>query len=131
MTNSKNPKSLDSSHDIDDNFKLHQSLKSSSYNSSIKRIRRQLPNKHQRMFSSFIHAPGMDNFNNMLANTLARPKSIIAGSILAMIGVSGGVLLSKYYGYSYNYLLLFIFFIIGYLLELIIELVLKFFIRNN
>jgi hypothetical protein len=111
--------------EFSENIKLHKSLKTSSYNSSIKRIRKRLPTKNQRLFSSFVHAHGMDTFNDFVANTIARPKSILAGSILALSGVITITYLAKSYGYSYNYLLLFTLFILGYLLEIIIELIIR------
>ncbi len=112
-----------------ENIKLHRDLKSSSYRSSLKRIRKQLPSSHQRLLSSYVHGRGMDSFNDLVANTIARPKSVLAGSILAAVGVIGSVYLAINYGYSYNYLLMFLFFVFGYLAELIIELIIRFFVR--
>lgn len=110
---------------FNENIELHKALKASSYDSSIKRIRKRLPRKNQRLFSSLIHARGMDNFNDLVASTLARPKSILAGSILAILGVITITYMAKSYGYSYNYLLLFMLFIVGYSIEIIIELVIR------
>lgn len=113
----------------EDSLKLHKQLKTSSYNTSLTRIRKRLPNKKQRAFSRFIHAKGMDSTNDILVATIGRPSSIIGGSIFALIGVGIGVYLSRYYGYSFNYLLLFLFFIMGYAVELLIETIIKFFVR--
>lgn len=114
---------------VEDNFKLHKQLKTSSYSSSLIQIRKRLPKKKQKAFSHVIHAKGMDSSNDFIANTIARPNSIIGGSLLALVGVLVGVFLSRYYGYSYNYLLLFLLFILGYVIELLIESVIKFFVR--
>lgn len=111
------------------NMKLHEDLKRSSYKSSTKRIRKQLPKQSQRSFSSYIHAHKMDSLNDMLSATIARPRSILGGSILALLGVLIGVYFSKYYGYSYNYLLLFICFVVGYVIELLVELFIGLFVR--
>lgn len=113
----------------ENNIGLHKRLRDSSYHSSLGNIRKRLPKKKQRAFSKFIHARGMDSFNDLLANTIGRPNSIIGGSILALVGVSVGAYLAKFYGYSFNYLLLFLLFILGYLVELLIETVIKFFVK--
>lgn len=113
------------------NIRLHKDLKDSSYSQSLKRIRKNLPKNKHRVFSSFIHAKGMDTFNDSVGNILARPRSILAGSLVALIGVIIGIYLAQYYGYSYNYLLLFLFFIFGYVIELIIELIVCFFIKTK
>lgn len=117
------------SQEFEETLRLHKNLKSSSYDSSLKRIRQQLPKKNQKALSGIIHAKGMDSVNDLLINTFARPKSILGGSLLALIGVSIGAYLAKYYGYSYNYLLLFLLFILGYVIEFLVESVINFFVR--
>jgi hypothetical protein len=115
--------------EVEDNLKLRRQLKNASYKSSLSSVRKNLPKRKQRLFSGLIHAPGMDNSNDILARTIARPKSIIGGSIVAVVGTVASVYLSKYYEYSYNYLLLFLFFVLGYAVELVFESVIKFFVR--
>jgi hypothetical protein len=115
----------------EDNINLHKKLRASSYASSMGNIRKRLPHKQQRAFSRFIHARGMDSFNDLLTKTIGRPNSIIGGSIFALIGTFLAIFLSKYYGYSYNYLLLVLFFVLGYLLELLGETIVGLFIKRN
>lgn len=116
---------------LDNSIGLHKDLKANSYSSSLKRIRKQLPSKTQRSFSSYIHAHGMDSTHDLTATTLARPRSILTGSLLAFIGTLVGVYLSKYYGYNFNYLLFFLFYVVGYLIEFLIELIIGFLVRHK
>jgi len=118
-----------SKYHADSNINLHKQLRANSYSSSLGNIRKRLPKKKQRAFSHFIHARGMDTFNDFLVKTVARPNSIIGGSSLALAGIILGVYLAKYYGYSFNYLLLFLLFILGYLIELLFESIIKFFVK--
>ena len=115
--------------DIFENLELHNNLKKSSYQSSIKRIRKQLPKKRHRAFSSFIHARGMDTTHEYVINTISRPYSILVGSIFAFIGTWLAIYLSMHNSYSYNYLLFFIFFIIGYFVETVFEIIIKVFVK--
>jgi hypothetical protein len=119
-----------SSKSIEGNLRLHKSLKSSSYDEALKSLREQLP-KHKSRFSKVSHGKGMDELSDFLAMTLARPRSILCGSLLALIVVLKGVYLSSHYGYSYNYLLLVLFYLIGYFLELIIELIIGIFVKRT
>lgn len=119
------------SKDINQTIQLHRDLKASSYDSSINRIRKSLPSSNQRAFSSLIHGHGMDSLNDLVANILVRPKSILAGSILTLVVVTITAYLARSYGYSYNYLLLFLFFIVGYVIGLLLELIFSLFKKHR
>jgi len=107
----------------ENSINLHKNLKSVSYKSSLKRIRKLLPNQFERVVSKFMHGDGIDNMNEILIKTIARPNGILIGSLFALLATLTTVYLAIYYGYSYNYLLLFMSFVIGYLIECVVAIV--------
>lgn len=116
---------------IEENMALQKRLKQNSYRELLKRIRRQLPTKQHRAFSRFIHAPGMDSFNDLMSAVIGKPIAIITGSLFALAGVLTGIYLSLANGYSFNYLTLFSFYIFGYAIALLVESLINFFVKIN
>ena len=53
-----------------------------------------------RTFSKVLHTPVVESTSTVLSSTVARPKSIIAGSFVSLVVVSILYLISKHYGYS-------------------------------
>ena len=52
-----------------------------------------------RTFSKVLHTPVIESTSAALSSTIARPKSIIAGSFVSLVVVSILYLVSKHYGY--------------------------------
>lgn len=97
-------------------------LKNEAFKRSINRTRKQL-SKPNRAFSKLVHQPVVDAVSRAGAQTIARPKGLLVGSILALAGSSYLLWSAKHYGYTYNYLVVILLFATGYILGLIIELI--------
>lgn len=97
-----------------------QGLKSHMFSRTLARTRKHL-NKPDRVLSKFVHNPTVNTISSLGEKTIARPSGLLAGSVVAFIGVSVFYYLSKHYGFAYNWLLIVILFIGGYALGYILE----------
>jgi hypothetical protein len=100
---------------------INHELRAEALRRSLNRIRKHL-NKPQRAFSKAIHQPGVDALSKVGERTIARPTSLVIGSIVALAGSSYLFYSAKHYGYTYNYLSVILLFVGGYVAGLIIEL---------
>lgn len=114
------PKYKEKTHE---NHTVHatQSLKSHMLQRTLVRTRKHL-NKPDQVLSKVVHNPAVNKISELSEKTIARPPSLLAGSIAAFIGVSVLYYLSKHYGFAYNWLLIVLLFISGYILGYIFEL---------
>ncbi len=91
---------------------------------NLTNIRRNL-NKKDKILSSFINNTAVEKISESASKTIARPSGFLGGAILAFIGSLSYLVFVKYVGISYNYLLFFGFFIVGFLIGILLELVIK------
>lgn len=101
----------------------HASLKATAYIRTLTKIQHKLP-KPARTFSKLVHNPALEKISNVSAQTIARPSGLLGGSIVAFLGSTTLLYLSKYYGYRYNYTVFFVCFIGGFLIGAMLELLL-------
>jgi hypothetical protein len=96
---------------------VNKQLKDMSFSRTMVRTRKRL-SAPSRAFSKVIHAPVIDKSSEFVGKTVARPSGMLAGAFLAFIGTSILLWVTRYYGYSYNYLLVILLFAGGMVLGL-------------
>jgi hypothetical protein len=99
---------------------INKQLKDMAFSRSMTRTRKKL-SKPSRAFSKVIHAPIVDKSSEFVGKTVARPSGMLTGAFLAFIGTSALLWITKYYGYTYNYLLVILLFVGGMVLGLALE----------
>lgn len=77
-----------------------------------------------RAFSRFIHAKPVEAASEFLASTIARPNSLLAGSIAAFLAVTVLYLVANYYGFKLSGFETIAAFVIGWILGTIYDYVL-------
>jgi len=97
-------------------------LKAETFRRTLSRIRKHL-SVGDKSLSKAIHQPVVDAVSKVGEKTVARPKGILTGAIVALVGSSWVLYSAKHYGYSYNYLIVLILFAGGYLVGLVLELI--------
>jgi len=107
-----------------DNFiyGLHQAMKTQTYRRSLERVRSKL-SRTEKIGSKIIHQPVVDTVSNGLAKTAARPSGILGGGLVALIGSSFLLYMSKHYGFTYNFFIFFVLLAAGFVLGVTLELV--------
>jgi hypothetical protein len=83
----------------------------------------------ERTFSKVVHNNTVDTISNVTGATAARPSGLLFGGIFSVVGSLGVLIISRYYGYEYNFLLSILFFIGGFFFGLLVELLLRLFKR--
>lgn len=79
-------------------------LKDQSLKQGLKSIQRHLP-AYQRPFSKFIHNPVVESTSDFVGATGARPSGIFVGGLFSLIFSVFIMIVCRYYGYEYNYLI--------------------------
>ncbi len=97
---------------------------------SLGRARKHL-SAPDKALSKLIHQPVVDGLSKVGEKTIARPKGILSGAIVALAGSSYLLYSAKHYGFKYNYLIVIILFAGGYVIGLLIELLSLAFRRSN
>lgn len=96
-------------------------IKKSAYRKVIKQAQSQMKGV-DKSFSKFIHKPTVEKVSDVSARTVARPTSLLFGSVFAFIASLIFYIFAKRSGFEYNYLLFLMVFIGGYFVGLIFEL---------
>lgn len=104
-----------------DTLGVQQSMKNRAYKRELAKIQTKLP-RGSRSFSKFIHNPTVETVSNIGAQTIARPSGLLGGSIVAFVGSLVLYVMTKQYGFTYNYLMMFLLFLGGFAIGAIIEL---------
>jgi hypothetical protein len=91
---------------------VNRHLKDMAFSRTMVRTRKRL-SAPSRTFSKIIHTPAIDKSSEFVGKTIARPSGMLTGAFLAFIGTSILLWVTRYYGYSYNYLLVILLFIGG------------------
>lgn len=109
---------------------VNKNMKKTAYKKELQRIQSNLK-KPDRVFSKFIHNKNVEAASDIGAKTFARSSGILGGSIVALFGSSMYLWMSKNYGFSYNYFVFIILFILGFSLGIVVELVIKPFLKKH
>lgn len=104
-------------------------VKKLTYQRTLKRTQNRL-RLPDRTLSRFIHQPAIEKVSELASKTIARPSGLLGGSILAFLGTLSVLLLSRKYGYEFNYLVFFMMFVGGFAVGALAELTAKAFSRK-
>lgn len=103
---------------------LNKSMKKIAYKKELRKIRHNLK-KSEKTFSKFIHNQAIETVSEIGAKTVARPSGILGGGLVALVGSSCYLWMSKNYGFSYNFFVFIILLIAGFFLGLLVEIIVK------
>ena len=103
---------------------IDRNVKKKAYKKEIHRIQTHLP-KAQRSFSKFIHAPTIEAVSEVSSKTVARPSGLLGGGIAAFGGTTILVLISRHYGFTYNFFVFIALLVIGFIVGLIAEMIVR------
>jgi len=103
---------------------IDRNLKKKAYKKELHRIQTHLP-KSQRAFSKVIHSRGVEVVSEVGGKTVARPSGLLGGGIVAFVGTLGLILVSRHYGFSYNFFVFIVLLIGGFFLGLVIEMIVR------
>lgn len=103
---------------------IDRSIRKKAYKKELHRVQSHLP-KVQRPFSKFIHARPVEVVSEVSGKTVARPSGLLGGGIVAFVGTLALVLLSRHYGFSYNFFVFILLLAAGFFVGLIIELIVR------
>lgn len=106
------------------NVIIDRTVKKKAYKKELHRIQSKLP-KPQRSFSKFIHAPTVEAVSEVSSKTVARPSGLLGGGIAAFAGTSILVLVSRHYGFTYNFFVFIVLLVAGFFVGLIIETIVR------
>lgn len=99
---------------------LQKDLKNLSYKHTLQQIQHQLP-VVERLFSRVIHRPAIEKSSELIGKTAARPSGILTGGIMAFLGSSTLLYMSRHYGFEYNYFVFLALFLGGFVLGIGLE----------
>jgi hypothetical protein len=111
-------------HEIESRRPVNSDLKQATFNKEIRHIRRKLSSS-DRLGSKFIHQPIVKNLSEISSKTITRPSGLLGGGIVAFLGTSTYLYLTKHMGLRYNYSIFLFLLIAGFILGLIIEAVIR------
>lgn len=101
---------------------IGSSIGKHGYKQTMKRVQRKLP-ANQRRFSKVVHNPLIESVSEVAGETIARPSGLLAGGVMSVIVNLLVIIVCRYYGYEYNYLLGILGFVGGFLMGVTGEMV--------
>lgn len=105
-------------------------LKQISFGKEIKNIRKRLSSP-DRLGSRIIHQPAVREVSKVTAKTITRPSGLLGGGITAFLGTSAYLYLTRYTGLKYNYTVFLVLLVIGFILGLFFEGVIRLFKKRK
>lgn len=105
-------------------------FKKQALKSNLRRIQKELPT-WQRPFSKFVHNQTVNQISEVGAETIARPSALLTGGLFSFIASLVVLVICRYYGYEYNYLIGLVALLGGLFLGIIIELTMRLFSRKK
>lgn len=91
-----------------------------AYKKTMAAIRKDM-SAPSRAFSAFIHGPFVERSSEVLGSSLARPNAVLAGSVAALILVSGVYVIARTFGYQLSGFETIGAFVIGWLLGIVFD----------
>jgi hypothetical protein len=99
---------------------VNKQLKDTAYHRSLTRVQKRL-SAPSRIFSKAVHSKALDRPSEVIGKTIARPSGMLGGAIVALIGTSVLLWVTRRYGYEYNYLAVILLFVGGMIIGLSAE----------
>lgn len=109
---------------------INQELKNITLGRELKQIRRKLK-APDRVLSKVVHQKAVRAVSEASSKTLARPSGLLGGGIVAFVGTTSYLLLTRHIGMQYNYFVFLVLFFGGFLLGLGLELAVWAFTKRN
>ncbi len=91
---------------------IRKDIKEMQFVRAMTRVHKKL-SRPSRAFSKVIHISAVDKSSEFVSKTIARPSGMLAGSVLAFVGTSILLWVTKFNGYEYNYLVVIMLFVGG------------------
>ena len=101
-------------------FTTRHHRSSNTASSTLKQAQNTLSSP-ERQFSKIIHNSKVETISDAVGGTIARPSGLLWGGIFSLIGSVGVLLVCRYYGYEYNYLIGIASFAGGYFIGFLLE----------
>jgi len=99
---------------------IDRDVKTKAYKKELHRIQSHLT-RSQKSFSKFIHNPVVESVSEVSGKTVARPSGLLGGGIVALLGSGALVIISRHYGFTYNFFVFIALLIAGFFLGLVVE----------
>jgi general stress protein CsbA len=99
---------------------VNKQLKDMAFSRSMTRTQKKL-SAPSRAFSKVVHTPIIDTTSEFVGKTIARPSGVLTGAFISFVGTSVLLWATRYYGYTYNYLLVILLFVGGMVAGMTIE----------
>lgn len=109
---------------------IDRNVKSKAYKKELHRVQSHLP-KAQRSFSKLIHSRPIEAISEVGSKTVARPSGLLGGGIAAFSGTTALVLISRHYGFTYNFFVFIVLLVGGFFVGLIAELVFRSLLKSR
>ena len=103
---------------------VNRKMKNNAYKKEITRVQANLKGT-EKAFSKLIHNESIESISNLGSKTIARPSGLLGGGLLALLGSSAYLWVSKHYGYEYNFFLFIALLVVGYFVGIILELLVR------
>ena len=99
---------------------INKELKNMMRARTLTRIRKELK-APDKVLSKVIHSKPVETASAIGEKTIARPKGLLGGAIIALFGTLVTLYMAKHYGFRYNLLLFFMLFVVGYAISTLFE----------
>jgi hypothetical protein len=103
---------------------IDKTVKKLRMKQSLSQVQRELT-PMERGLSKLIHQPAVRAVSEVGAKTVSRPSGLLGGGLLAFLGSSTYLFMTKYIGFRYNYLVFLLLFVGGFVLGLVLELLVR------
>lgn len=97
-------------------------VKKAAYKKELNRARKHMK-APQKTFSKVIHNQIVESISEFGSKTAARPSGLLGGGIFASIGTLILYIMSRYYGFEYNFFAFILLLISGFLIGICVELI--------
>lgn len=101
-----------------------------SYQLMLEEVRKELP-RTARPFSRFIHFAPVERLSDIVASTIARPSSILAGGIIAFTSTLAIYSYAKFAGFSLQGSETIIAFMVGWAIGILYDLARRYIFRKS
>lgn len=102
--------------------RYNHDVKKAAYKKELNRARKHMKTP-QKNFSKVIHNPVVESISEFGSKTAARPSGLLGGGIFASIGTLILYIMSRYYGFEYNFFAFILLLISGFLIGICVELI--------
>jgi hypothetical protein len=104
----------------DELIPVNNSLKNHALHQSLRKVQSKLP-APERAFSKVIHQPIVEQISDVTSETIARPSGLLAGGLFSVMASVGVLIVCRYYGYEYNFLIGLMAFVGGFVCGISLE----------